>query len=172
MTTVQNSCKQIFLWTVKWEKDNRGWTFSQEHLTWYFVQKWLLKRINDGFVSCKHADFHFIRHELIYWSHVDYWWINVMFLSAFLTAPIHCRGSFGEQVMKQTHLHLAWPEKEYIFGNCWQFWMFFVIKLAKFYVISFKEMPHLWFFIHRGSHFPFCLSVSLYCISLILWFDA
>ncbi len=38
------------------------------------------------------------------WSGVDYLWIIVMFLSAvwtlILTAPIHCRGSIGEQVMK------------------------------------------------------------------------
>ncbi len=52
-----------------------------------------------------------------------------MFLSAvwalILTAPIHCRGSIGEQVMlhfsksvlmkKQIHLHLGWPQGEYIF---------------------------------------------------------
>ncbi len=34
---------------------------------------------------------------------VDYLWITVMFLSAvwtlILTAPIHCRGSIGEQEM-------------------------------------------------------------------------
>ncbi len=38
------------------------------------------------------------------WSGVDYLWIIVMFLSAvwtlILTAPIHCRGSNGEQVMQ------------------------------------------------------------------------
>ncbi len=37
------------------------------------------------------------------WSGVDYWWIIVKFLSAvwtlILTAPIHCRGSIGEQVV-------------------------------------------------------------------------
>ncbi len=37
------------------------------------------------------------------WSGVDYLWIIVMFLSAgltlILTAPIHIRGSIGEQVM-------------------------------------------------------------------------
>ncbi len=52
-----------------------------------------------------------------------------MFLSAvgtlILTAPIHCRGSTGEQVMlnfskyvpmkTQSHLHLGWPEGEYIY---------------------------------------------------------
>ncbi len=40
---------------------------------------------------------------LIDGSHVDYLWIIVMFLSAvwtlILTAPIHCRGSIGEQMM-------------------------------------------------------------------------
>ncbi len=38
------------------------------------------------------------------WIHVDYLWIIVMFLSAvwthILMAPIHCRGSIGEQVMQ------------------------------------------------------------------------
>ncbi len=37
------------------------------------------------------------------WSHVDYLWIIVMFLSAvltpILTAPIHSRGYTDEQVM-------------------------------------------------------------------------
>ncbi len=40
---------------------------------------------------------------LINWSGVDHLWIIVMFLSAawtlILTAPIHCSGSIGEQVM-------------------------------------------------------------------------
>ncbi len=57
---------------------------------------------------------------------MDYLWIIVMYLSAvwtlILTAPIHCRGSTGEQVMqcyispnlmkKQTDLYLGWPEGE------------------------------------------------------------
>ncbi len=38
------------------------------------------------------------------WCGVDYLWIIVMFLSSvwtlILTAPIHCRGSIGEQVME------------------------------------------------------------------------
>ncbi len=55
----------------------------------------------------------------------------VMFLSAvwtlILTAPIHCRGFIGEQVMEwyispnliknQTHLHLGWSEEEHISAN-------------------------------------------------------
>ncbi len=58
-------------------------------------------------------------------------WIIVMFLSAvwtlILTAPIHCRGSIGEQVMqcyispnlmkKQTCLHLGWPENILFLGK-------------------------------------------------------
>ncbi len=38
------------------------------------------------------------------WSHVDYLWIIVTFLSAvwtlILTAPIHCRGFIGQQLME------------------------------------------------------------------------
>ncbi len=65
------------------------------------------------------------------WNCLDYSWVIVMFLSAvwtlILTAPIHCRGSIGEQVMlnffksvpmkKQTHQHLRCPEGEYIFNK-------------------------------------------------------
>ncbi len=53
------------------------------------------KQCNYGFVSYKH--------KTLIDGHVDYLWIMVMFLSAvwtlILTAPIHCRGSIGEQVM-------------------------------------------------------------------------
>ncbi len=63
-----------------------------------------IKHLNDGFVSYKNAAFHFTRWWLMVWSGVDYLWIIVMFLSAvwtlILTAPIHCRASIGEQVMK------------------------------------------------------------------------
>ncbi len=41
--------------------------------------------------------------DVNWWSHGNYLWIIVMFLSAactlILTAPIHCRGSIGEQVI-------------------------------------------------------------------------
>ncbi len=50
------------------------------------------------------------------WSGVDYLWTLI------LTAPIHCNGSIGEQVMqcyislnlmkKHAHLHLEWPKNE------------------------------------------------------------
>ncbi len=53
--------------------------------------------------SYKHAAFHFTRCQSMHWSHVDYLWIMVMFLSdvctLVLTAPFQCRGSFGKQVM-------------------------------------------------------------------------
>ncbi len=43
---------------------------------------------------------------------VDYLWIIVIFLAAVwalnLTAPIHC---------KESHLHLRWPDGEYIATN-------------------------------------------------------
>ncbi len=56
-----------------------------------------LKCIKDDFFSYKHTAFHVTRHYLM-----DYLWVIVMFLSAvwtlILTAPIHCRGSIGEQV--------------------------------------------------------------------------
>ncbi len=54
---------------------------------------------NNGFFSYKR---NFTRCQLMDWGGVDYLWIIVMFLSAvwtlILTAPIHCRGSIGEQV--------------------------------------------------------------------------
>ncbi len=39
----------------------------------------------NGFVYDKHTAVHFTRHELFDWSHVDYLWIIVMFLSAVWT---------------------------------------------------------------------------------------
>ncbi len=38
-----------------------------------------LNCLNDGFVSYKLAAFHFTRHELMDWSHVDCLWITVIF---------------------------------------------------------------------------------------------
>ncbi len=76
----------------------------EEALFWimdlYFGQKqpFTVKiYLNDGVVAYKQAAFHITR------SCVDYLWIIVMFSSVvrtlILTAPIHCRGSIGEQVM-------------------------------------------------------------------------
>ncbi len=57
-------------------------------------------------------------------AEMDYLWIIVMFLSTvwtvILTAPIHCRGPIGEQVIfkpVQTHLCIGCPEGEYIFSK-------------------------------------------------------
>ncbi len=86
----------------------------------------------DGFVSYKHAVFHSTSHYLMDWSCVDLLWIIVMFLSAvwilILTAPIHCRGSIGEQVMqckissnlfrwRNKLIYIFWPEGVYIFSK-------------------------------------------------------
>ncbi len=96
-------------------------------LTWFRLEQWTTRKLEAavwnskhiyGFVDHKHSDFRFTIRLLMYWSRVDYLWIIVMFLSTvwtiILTAPIHCRGSIGE---KQTHLHLGWPDGEYIFSK-------------------------------------------------------
>ncbi len=43
------------------------------------VEEQSFECLNDGFVCCKHAAFHFTIHELMNWSHL---WIIVLFLSA------------------------------------------------------------------------------------------
>ncbi len=67
------------------------------HWKHQFEVKNILKR----FVSYKNTAF--TSQDVDWWT-VDYLWIIVMFLSAVwilnLTAPIHCRGSTGEQVME------------------------------------------------------------------------
>ncbi len=83
MKTVQNRSKQICLLILMWE-DNRGWTFYRGSIVMdYELVFWpeaiKLKGINEGFVSYKHAAFHFTRHQLMDWSLVDY---LCMFLSA------------------------------------------------------------------------------------------
>ncbi len=49
------------------------------------------------------TNMHLITSQMLIWIRVDYLWIIVMFLSAiwtlFVMAPIHCRGSIGEQLM-------------------------------------------------------------------------
>ncbi len=66
------------------------------------------------------------------WSRMNFLWIIVMFLLAvwaiILMAPIHCRGSIGEQVMqcyifpKTNSLHRWWPVDEHIFSR-FSFWV-------------------------------------------------
>ncbi len=117
------------------------------------------------------------------WSHVNWLWIFVIFLSAvstlILTAPIHCRGSTGEQVIfqvncfksfsmkKQTHPHLGWPEGEYIFSKCWflgelflHVLFFFLVEFCYFLfflinIIIIYFYGHLIFIATCISPFPF-----------------
>ncbi len=109
-------------------------------------------------------------------------WIIVMFLSAvwalILTAPIHCRGSIGEQVMlcnifpnlfwwNQTHLHLGWPDCEYIYSNF--FYFGWTIPSAK--TITVLLLPCLYVSNSAGSltcpHPSFALLCFLKCEGLV-----
>ncbi len=73
---------------------------NKRHLKKQFTQKWKM-------LKCLQTHKHFSSHDINWWSGVV--WIIVMFLSGvwilILTAPIHCRGSIGEQVM----LHFSNP---------------------------------------------------------------
>ncbi len=81
------------------------WIFTGGHVIMdsYFVQKWQFKFkkaiMMDLFIQTQL----FTSQDVKWWTGVDYLWIIVMFLSAvwtlILTAPIHCRGSIGEQMM-------------------------------------------------------------------------
>ncbi len=87
-----------------WLWDNMERTFLLEEallviMDSYFVQKqWFQVKTPEWLI-------YFLQkvYKRLDWSHLDYLWIIVMFLSAvwtlILTAPIHCRGSIGEQVM-------------------------------------------------------------------------
>ncbi len=88
------------------EEDNWGSTFSMEE-----VLLWIMDLTRSNNLKLKMADLFLTNKKLFMsqlrckldWSHVDYLWIIVMFLSdvwtLILTAPIHFRGSTGEQVM-------------------------------------------------------------------------
>ncbi len=111
---IVNSIWYVLIQT-RWLFQCRESYFMDYGLTW--EQRFEVKHLNDGFVF--HAN-------TLFWASQDVnWWTGVvwiigMFLSAvqtlILTAPIHCRGSIGEQVMqcyispnltkKQTHLHV------------------------------------------------------------------
>ncbi len=84
-----------------------------------------LKRLNDGFISYKHAAFHFTRHWLMDWRRVDYLWITVMFLSAVWTliptAPIHCRGKISPNWLLHGLMEF--------FLEMYHFWMNYYFKL-------------------------------------------
>ncbi len=111
-----------------------------------------IKRLNDGFVSYKHAAFRFTR---------CYLWIIVMFLSAvwtlILTAPIHCRGSTGEQVMYcYISLNLfSWGNKLICISDA--------LRVSKLYV-NVKFLVN-YSFKHTGACLQYCRQVALlpYC---------
>ncbi len=90
-----------------------------------------------GLILCPEATLKFLMMDFVthsfsfHWNHVHYLWIIcAIFISCLdsistllLTAPIHCRGPTGEQMMnaifiqicsdKETnHLHCGWPEGE------------------------------------------------------------
>ncbi len=82
--TVQNSSKQIFWWILMWK--DKGWIFSMKKVLLWITD---LAKSNS------------LKLNANWWT--GFMWIIVMFLSVvwtlILTAPIHCRGSFDEQVM-------------------------------------------------------------------------
>ncbi len=67
------------------------------------MKKVVLSVLGEKYAQIKCLNNEFILASQGVWSHVDYLRIIIMFLSAvwtlILTAPIHCRGSTGEQVM-------------------------------------------------------------------------
>ncbi len=135
--TSKNSPKQNICWWILMWEDNRGWNFSLEQ-----VLLWIMDRSDDLKSKCLHdgcflqtQSLSLCRCYLMDLSHLDYQWIVVMFLSAvwtlILTHPLTPEDSlvskwctvlpnfFKSAVKKkQTPLHLAWPEGEYIF---WKF---------------------------------------------------
>ncbi len=84
-------------------------------------------------VSYKHAAFCFTRCSLM---DLEFVWITYrLFLSAFwtliLTAPIHCRGSIGEQVMKWYISHnLFWWRTTWMAWEGVHFQQIFILKNA------------------------------------------
>ncbi len=104
----------------------RRWTFSlNETLLWItnsnYCRKQWFKCLNNGFVCYNHAAFYFTRCSLMDWSHVDYLWVIVMFLSAVWT---HSDGThslqrihwwardimfnFSKSVLMQSSLIFGW----------------------------------------------------------------
>ncbi len=116
------------LWTNMWldfnVKDNRRWSFSlEEALLWIMDSYFSWKQRFEVKNALMMGLFQLLSSQDVNWC-TGVVWIIVMFLSAvwtlILTAPIHCWGSIGEQVMqccispnlmkKQTHLHLVWQK--------------------------------------------------------------
>ncbi len=114
-------------------------------------------------------------------------------LTLILTAPIHRRASIAETLMqwhispnlmkKQTHLHLGWPEGEYIFGS--------IIPLKAFFSLlvflspaprlihssdqySWSERKHCILPLHKNSNWELsclCFHDSRLWQQLVMHFD-
>ncbi len=82
------------------DSDKTTFSFAESNIRYC---NGLKLKTSKWWIYYKCTAFHFTRCLLMDWSHVDCLWIIVMFLSVvwilILTAPIHCRGSIGEQVM-------------------------------------------------------------------------
>ncbi len=100
-------------------------------------------------------------------SGVVYLWIIVMFLSTvwtlILTAPIHCRGSIGEQMTKSyISPNLFWWRNKFIYildglrGNTFSTTFWWTIPLK--WMNVFLQLPSLFlfcsFFLHPGNALP------------------
>ncbi len=121
--------------------------------------------------------------QLLASQDVNWWtgvvWIILMFLSSvwtlILTAPIHCRGSIGEQEMQcyispnlfqwTNKLHLGWPEAEWIFST-FSFlvnYSFSMTTVAPSWVFSNKTVSPA---VHQPWNTPPLLGTAL----CFLWF--
>ncbi len=126
----------LFLFWFR-QDDFFHWIKLYNRLVFYLeVMVWSSKYLIDNFVYYKHFFFfYFIRHSLMDWSHEDYLWIILMFLSAVWTlvlmVPIHCIWTHWQAsggmlnfskcvpTKEQIHLHPVLSEGRYIFFLGW-----------------------------------------------------
>ncbi len=129
-------------------RDNRRCTFSlEEALLWimdsYFGQKELFEVKSVLIMDLFLPNTQLLSSQDVNWwtGGVDYLWIIVMFLSAvwtlILTAPIHCRGSFGEQVM-EWYISTNLMKKQ---TNEWTEWGHFHFRVNQSSNTWFREWP-------------------------------
>ncbi len=109
------------------------------------------------------------------WSDVDYCGILSAVWTLILMAPIHCRGSIGEQVMecyispylmkKQTHLR--WPEDEHIFRKS-SFWACQRVNVRHALIFSVRSLisltAPLYLLASSLSSSCVCSFISLRCV--------
>ncbi len=94
---------------------------------------------------------------------MDDLWIIVMFLSAVwalvMTALIHCRGSFGEQVMECTANFHFWVNYIYIFLRSQVNWSW--ILRYFYWKIRWKYWPRNWFYFITGRNLLLYVWITL-----------